>query len=473
MNSEVPGHYCGIVGVYNHPDAAHLTYLGLYALQHRGQESAGIIASDGKRLRGHRAAGLVGDVFDEESLAKLSGHMAIGHVRYSTTGSNTLSNAQPLLVKYNRGQLAVAHNGNLINAAELRAELEGRGAIFQGTSDSEVLVHLIAQTSAHQDFLEGLTTSLYRVKGAYSLLFLCENRMVAVKDPRGIRPLCIGKLGEATVVASESGALDIMGAQYLREVRNGEMLILDEDGIRIENPFPPVDEHFCIFEYIYFSRPDSRAPTGRTIYEIRHAFGERLAAECPVEADVVVPIPDSSNAAAIGFSKASGIPFDLGLIRSHYIGRTFIEPSDGIRHFGAKLKYSPVQSVLEGKRVVLVDDSIVRGTTSRKIVEMVRKAGAREIHMRISAPPWKHPCYYGIDTPNEGELIANKMDEGEMARALHCDSIGFISIEGLRAVAPKTLGYCTACFSGDYTAGKPSDFKKDMMETHEPSATPR
>jgi amidophosphoribosyltransferase len=280
----------------------------------------------------------------------------------------------------------------------------------------------------------------------------------------------MGKLGEATVIASESCALDIMGAQFLREVRNGEMVVLDGEEVRIENPFPPVEERFCIFEYIYFSRPDSRAPNGRTIYEIRHALGEQLAREHPAEADVVIPIPDSSNAAAIGFSKASGIPFDLGLIRSHYIGRTFIEPSEGIRHFGAKLKYSPVATVLEGRRVVLVDDSIVRGTTSRKIVEMVRKAGAKEIHMRISAPPWRHPCYYGIDTPSEEELIANKIDVAQMTRALGCDSIGFISIEGLRAVAPKTLTYCTACFSGDYCAGKPSDFKKDIMEAHEQHA---
>jgi amidophosphoribosyltransferase len=466
MSQEMPGHYCGIVGVFGHPEAAHLAYLGLYALQHRGQESAGIVASDGQRLIGHKAEGLVGDVFDEETLAKLTGHMAIGHVRYSTTGSNTLANAQPLLVKYNRGQMAVAHNGNIINAAELREDLEGRGAIFQGTSDSEVLVHLIAQCSAHQEFLEALASSLYRVKGAYSLVFLRERQMVAVKDPHGIRPLCVGKLGEATIVASESCALDIMGAQFLHELRNGEMVVIDEDGVRIEKPFPPAEECFCVFEYIYFSRPDSLAPAARTIYAIRHALGEQLAREHPVQADVVVPIPDSSNAAAIGFAKQAGLPFDLGLIRSHYIGRTFIEPSEGIRHFGAKLKYSPVVSVIEGKRVVLVDDSIVRGTTSRKIVEMVRRAGAKEIHMRISAPPWKHPCYYGIDTPTEGELIANRLSEAQMCKELGCDSIGFVSMAGLRSVAPKTQSYCMACFSGEYGAGKPAEFKKDIMERH-------
>lgn len=469
MHEEMPGHYCGIVGVFGHPEAANLVYLGLYALQHRGQESAGIVASDGRQLIGHRGEGLVGEVFDEGTLGSLKGHMAIGHVRYSTTGSSRLlANVQPLLVKYNKGQLAVAHNGNLINAAELRSELEGRGAIFQGTSDSEVIVHLIAQSGAHQDFLEGLATSLYRVKGAYSLLFLRERQMVAVKDPRGIRPLCIGKLGDAFVVASESCALDIMGAQFLREIKNGEMVVIDEHGVHIENPFPPVEEHFCIFEYIYFSRPDSLAP-GRTIYEIRHALGEQLARERPVEADVVIPTPDSSNAAAIGYSKESGIPFDLGLIRSHYIGRTFIEPSEGIRHFGAKLKYSPVTSVLQDKRVIIVDDSIVRGTTSRKIVEMVRRAGAREVHLRISAPQWKHPCYYGIDTPSATDLIANQLGDEEMRKALGVDSLGFISIEGLRAVAPKTVGYCTACFSGEYPAGRPTDFKKDMLEQDVPA----
>ncbi len=465
LSSEMPGEECGIVGVYGHPEAAKMAYLGLYALQHRGQESAGIVASDGDNLTIYKNKGLVGDVFSpRDRLDELAGPMAIGHVRYSTTGSNRIANAQPLLVNYRGGSLAIAHNGNLINAAELRAELESRGAIFQGTADSEIILHLVAQ-SAGDHFLESLVTSLYRIRGAWSLLFLRENQLVAVRDPRGIRPLCVGKLDGATVVASESCALDIMGAQLLRELKPGEMLIVDEEGIRHEFPFPPVEERFCVFEYIYYSRPDSLAH-GRSIYQIRHALGERLAQEHPVEADLVIPIPDSSNAAAIGYAKAAGIPFDLGLIRSHYIGRTFIEPDQGIRNFGAKLKYSPVASLLEGKSVCVVDDSIVRGTTSIKIVEMLRRAGARQVHLRITAPPWKHPCFYGIDTPSEAELVANRFSVEEMARHFGCDSLGFISVEGLMQVVPRTQNYCTACFSGQYDAGKPIDFKKNLMERH-------
>lgn len=465
MHHEIPHEECGVFGIFGHPEAAKLAYLGLYSMQHRGQESAGIVCSDGNILQAYKNAGKVGDVFKEEDLERLTGTMAIGHVRYSTTGSNTLANAQPLLVNCRSGQLAVAHNGNLINAHEVRNELEARGAIFQGTSDSEVLLHLIAQ-SASQDFHESLTSSLYRVKGAYSLVFLREHQMIAVKDPHGLRPLCLGKLGDAVVVASESCAMQIIGAQYLRELKAGEMVIIDDDGVRVEYPFPPSEENFCIFEYIYFSRPDSEAQ-GRTIYEIRHQLGEQLAHECPAEADVVIATPDSAKPAAIGYAKASGIPYDLGLIRSHYIGRTFIEPSEGIRHFGAKLKYSPVRSVLEGKRVVVVDDSIVRGTTSRKIIDMLRGAGAREVHLRITAPPWRHPCYYGIDTPSYQELAANKMTVEEMAKNIGADSLGFISVKGLKQVAPKTVGYCTSCFTGDYPAGKPSNFQKTMHELRE------
>lgn len=462
LENEMPHEECGVVGVYGHPEAAKLTYLGLYALQHRGQESAGIVSSNGARLSCHKSKGLVNDVFTQKVLDELAGPRAIGHVRYSTTGSNRTVNAQPILVNYRGGALAVAHNGNLINASEMRDELEARGAIFQGTTDSEVLLHMIAQ-SPTDDFLEALVTALYRIKGAYSLLFLRENQMVAVKDPRGIRPLCIGTLDGATVVASESCALDIMGAQLLREVKPGEMVIIDEAGVRLEYPFPPVDEKFCIFEYIYYSRPDS-VSHGRSVYQIRHRLGEQLAQECPAPADVVIPIPDSSNAAAIGFAKAAGLPFDLGLIRSHYIGRTFIEPSERIRHFGAKLKYNPVRSVLEGKSVAVVDDSIVRGTTSIKIIDMLRRAGAREIHLRITAPPWKYPCFYGIDTPTEKELIANQMDNEQMCKALGCDTLGFLSVEGLMQIVPKTQGYCTACFTADYCAGKPNNFKKNMLE---------
>jgi amidophosphoribosyltransferase len=393
--------------------------------------------------------------------------MAIGHVRYSTTGSNRIANAQPLLANYRGNMLAVAHNGNLINATEIRHQLEQRGAIFQGTADSEMILHLIAQ-STNPEFLEALVSSLYRVKGAYSLLFLRENQMVAVKDPRGFRPLCMGTLDGATVIASESCALDIIGAQYLREIRPGEMIVIDESGVRIENPFPPAEERFCIFEYIYYSRPDSIAQ-GRTIYQIRTQLGAQLARESPCPCDVVIPVPDSSNAAAIGYAEELGVPFHLGLMRSHYIGRTFIEPDEGIRHFGAKLKYSPVRSILEDKSVCVVDDSIVRGTTSIKIVEMLRKAGAKQVHLRITAPPWKNPCFYGIDTPNEKQLMAAQLTHEEMEKKLGVDSLGFISVKGLMAIAPHTASYCTACFSGDYPVGKPTNFVKNINEIPQPA----
>lgn len=453
---EMPGEECGIVGVFGHPEAAKMTYLGLYALQHRGQESAGIVTSDGEQLHCHKSKGLVNEVFTQDVFDHLPGSMAIGHVRYSTTGASMASNAQPLLVNYRGGSLGAAHNGNLVNAAPLRDELEARGAIFQTTTDSEALVHMIAQ-SPTDDFLTALVDCVGRLEGAFSLVFLRENQMVALKDPHGIRPLCIGKLDGATVIASESCALDIMGAQHLRELKNGEMVVIDEDGTRIEHPWPQVEERFCVFEYIYYSRPDS-VNQGRTVYEVRHRLGEQLAEECPADGDIVVAVPDSSNAAAIGYAKAAGLPYELGLIRSHYIGRTFIEPSQGIRNFGVKLKFNPVRGILEDKRVVMVDDSIVRGTTFRKICEMIRKAGAREIHLRITAPPWKYPCYYGIDTPSREELIANQLEtQQQYCDYFGCDSIGHISVPGLLAVAPRTQGYCTACFNGNYEAGHPGD----------------
>lgn len=462
MREEMPSEACGIVGVFGHPEAAKLTYLGLYMLQHRGQESAGIVSSGGGRLNCYKARGRVSEVFNRARLDELTGAMAIGHVRYSTSGSNRKVNAQPILVNYKGGQMAVAHNGNLTNAAEMRRELESRGAIFQGTADSEVLLHMIAQAPT-DNFEEALVTSLYRLRGAYSLLLMRPDGIYAVKDPHGIRPLCIGKLDGATIVASESCALDIMGAQLLREVKPGEMLAIDENGVRIENPFPPCEERFCVFEYIYYSRPDSQR-MGRSIYEIRLKLGERLAEEQPAPADLVIPVPDSSNPAAIGYAQAAGLSFHLGLIRSHYIGRTFIEPDEGIRHFGAKIKYSPLRSILEGRSVAVIDDSIVRGTTSVKIVEMLRKAGARQIHLRITAPPWKHPCYYGIDTPTEAELIANHKSVDQMAGIFGVDSLGFISVEGLLKVVPPTVGYCTSCFTGSYPAGRPDHFTKHMME---------
>jgi amidophosphoribosyltransferase len=463
--SEMPGEECGVVAVYNHPEAAKLTYLGLYALQHRGQESAGIVSSDGKRLYTYKSKGLVADVFTPEALNSLPGDMAIGHVRYSTTGSSVIANAQPIVANYKYGGLAVAHNGNLTNADELRFELEERGAIFQGSTDTEVLIHLVAKSGA-ADFEEALVPSLARLKGAYSLAILREDRVIAVRDPRGFRPLCIGKLGDGYVIASESCALDIMNAQYLRELQPGEVITFHGGIAKSTRPFPPEPSAFCVFEYIYFSRPDSMAHA-RSINEWRNRLGEQLAAEHPAEADVVIAVPDSSVPAAIGYARRSGIPYDIGLVRSHYVGRTFIEPDQAIRDFGARIKYNPVRGVLQDKRVVVVDDSIVRGTTSRKIVNMIRDAGAREIHFRVSAPPWKNPCYFGIDTPEISKLLAATHTHEEMRQFIGADTLGFVSLQGLYNVMPKTTNYCNACFTGEYPEGqKPAtEFKKEILET--------
>lgn len=462
-HDDKPREECGIVGVFGHPEAAKLAYLALYSLQHRGQESAGIISSDGKKTHIHRGKGLVSEVFSQPVLDSLEGNMAIGHVRYSTTGSSTLQNVAPLVANYRAGQMAVAHNGNLTNAAELRTELEGRGAIFQNTTDSEVLLHMIAQSPA-DDFEEALTTSLQRIRGAYSLVILRENKIIALKDPHGIRPLCMGTLDGATIVASESCALDIMDAQYLREIKAGEMAVLEPGGVRLEHPFPPAEEKFCVFEYIYFSRPDSIIGK-KSISGIRHRLGRRLAVDHPAEADIVIAIPDSSNAAAVGYAEQIGLPFKFGLIRNHYIGRTFIEPEDRIRHFGVKIKFNAVRSVLYDKRVIVVDDSVVRGTTGKKIVAMLRKAGARTVHFRTTAPPWKHPCFYGIDTPTETELIANRLSIKEIGEYMGADSMAYLSPEGLLESVPRQRSYCTACFTGKYEAGKPKKFEKNQHET--------
>lgn len=463
MELDKPREECGVVGVFNHPEAAKLAYLGLYALQHRGQEGAGIVSSDGRDLFSHRDVGLVNDVFTQPILDSLEGHMAIGHVRYSTTGSNMLANTQPLLANYRSGQVALAHNGNIVNAGELRYELENRGAIFQNSTDSEVLLHLIAQSPA-SDFEEALISSLPRLKGAYSILIQREGKMIALKDPHGIRPLCMGTLDGATIIASESCALDIMDAQYLREIKPGEMIVLEEDGIRIEHPFPQQPEKFCVFEFIYFSRPDS-VRANRSLSSIRNQLGRQLAIEHPAEGDIVIAIPDSSNDAATGYAQEIGIPFRFGLIRNHYVGRTFIEPEDRIRHFGAKIKFNAVRSVLRDQRVIVVDDSVVRGTTGKKIVAMLRKAGAKEVHFRASAPPWRNPCFYGIDTPTEEELIANKLSPEQIAEYMGADSMGYLSVEGTMESVPKQIGYCTACFTGNYEAGKPASFKKNQHET--------
>ncbi|HET9451948.1 MAG TPA: amidophosphoribosyltransferase, partial [Aggregicoccus sp.] len=441
---------CGIFGISGHAEAANLTYLGLHALQHRGQEAAGIVSSDGTRLHAHREEGLVADIFTSAVLSHLPGESAIGHVRYSTAGGAGLKNAQPLSVAYSGGQLALAHNGNLVNATELREELEAAGAIFQSDSDSEVFIHLIAR-SQKPTFEEKLVEALTRVKGAYSLLLITPKRLVAVRDALGIRPLVLGRLKGGYVLASETTALDLIEAEFIREIEAGEMLVIDEKGMRSLQPFAPGKRlGRCIFEHVYFAKPDS-VLFGLGVYETRKQLGKQLAREAPAPgADLVIAVPDSGVPAAIGFAQESGIPFDVGLIRSHYVGRTFIEPQQSIRHFGVKLKLSAVRSVLKGKRVVVIDDSIVRGTTSRKIVKLLKAAGALEVHLRISSPPTQWPCYYGIDTPSRQELIASTHTVEEIARYVTADSLSYLSEEGLGlAVGDKArTSFCTACFSG-------------------------
>ncbi len=441
---------CGLFGVFGHPEASHLTYMGLYALQHRGQESAGIAAGDGGKLRLERGMGLVNDVFDEGVLARLPGDRAIGHVRYSTSGDTVASNAQPYLIECHRGPIAVGHNGNLVNAALLRQELEAAGSIFQSTSDTEVILHLYARS--HRERLEdAIASSLFKVMGAFSLVFLTPEALVAARDPWGFRPLVLGKLNGATIVASETTALDLIGAEYVRVVEPGELIVVDADGVRSLKPFPPEPAAHCIFEHVYFARPDS-VVFGRTVLQSRILLGRLLARENPVPGDVVVAVPDSGIGAALGYAQESGIPFEWGLIRNHYVGRTFIAPRQGQRSVGVRIKLNPVRQVIEGRRVVLIDDSIVRGTTSRKIVRMVREAGAREVHLRISSPPTISPCYYGIDTPTKGELIASAHSVEEIRCFIEADSLGYLSHQGLLQAVddPEGRRHCTACFSGRY-----------------------
>src|SRR5450432_3633165 len=440
---------CGVFGIYGHKEAANLTYLGLHALQHRGQESAGIVTSDGSQLSLHRGMGHVIDVFPPEQLERLGGPHAIGHVRYSTAGGSALKNAQPIAVDYARGSIAVAHNGNLTNAEALREKLEERGSIFQSTSDTEVIVHLFA-ISRQKSFEDRVADALSQVQGAYSLLILTPESMIAVRDPMGIRPLCLGKLPgtETYVVASEPSSFDLIDAQYVRDIEPGEMLVIEPRGLRSVWPFAELPRHTCIFEYVYFARPDSNID-GVSVYEARKNLGRALAREHGIKADVVIPVPDSGVPATIGYAEESKLPFELGLVRSHYVGRTFIEPRQSIRHFGVRLKLNPISAILKGKIVVVVDDSIVRGTTSRKIVRMIRDAGATEVHMRISSPPTRWPCFYGIDTPSRNELIAATHEIEGVARFIECDTIGYLSIDGLhKAVGPG--GYCDACFTGEY-----------------------
>jgi amidophosphoribosyltransferase len=445
---------CGVFGVYGHPEAANLAYLGLYALQHRGQESAGIVASTGSDLNLHRAMGEVEEIFQPNVLSKLKGSSAIGHTRYSTAGDKALLNAQPIMIDCNKGKIAVAHNGNLTNALEHRRRLEHRGSIFQTNSDTEVIVHLIARSQA-RNLSAALGDALNQVEGAYSLLVLTPEEMYAVRDPRGFRPLALGKFttadgNEAWVVASETCAFDLINAEHVRDVEPGELLRVSRSGIETIRFSAPKPHQFCVFEHVYFSRPDSTV-FGRSVNESREMLGRLLAQEHPVEADMIVPIPDSGVPAAIGYSLESRIPFRMGLIRNHYIGRTFIEPSQAIRNFGVKLKLNPVRNLVAGKRVVLVDDSIVRGTTSRKLVRLMRDAGAKEVHMRISCPPTISPCYYGVDTPTKEELIASCNSPEQICKYLGADTLGYLSMAGLRqAVNDKNGEFCTSCYTGVY-----------------------
>ena len=440
---------CGIFGIFDHQEAAHITYLGLYALQHRGQESAGIVVSDGKQLTGYRGMGLVPDVFQEKQLQTFNGRIGIGHVRYSTTGGSEIKNAQPFQVDYSRGSLAIAHNGNLVNTRELRSRLEKAGSIFQSTMDSEIIVHLIAK-SRGATFEDALIDSVQKLKGAYSLVLLTQTQMIGVRDPRGFRPLCLGKLNGSYVLASETCALDLIQAEYIREINPGEVIIIDDNGLRSLKPFPPNKPSLCIFEFIYFARPDSRV-FGESVYQTRKRLGIELALESPVSSDLVIPMPDSGNCAALGFAEASGIPFEMGITRNHYVGRTFIQPSQISRDLGVKVKLNPVKEIINNKRIVVIKDSIVRGTTSRIRMKNLREAGAKEVHMRVSCPPHKYPCYYGIDFPTRQELIASSHSIEEIGKYIGVDSLGYLSLEGMIKAMPFPREmFCLSCFDGEY-----------------------
>jgi amidophosphoribosyltransferase len=447
---------CGVFGIFGHPEAANMTYLGLYALQHRGQESAGIAASDAKHVRISRSMGYVADIFDGETLSALPGPLAIGHVRYSTAGESKLLNAQPILIDCAHGQIALCHNGNIVNAHELRDELVQQGSIFQSNSDTEVILHLYARSKA-RSIEDAIIESVRQVQGAFSLVMLTKDRLIAVRDPHGFRPLALGRLGDAVVICSETCAMDLIGATYERDVEPGEVLIVSADSTRSIKPFPPAPLAHCIFEHVYFARPDSYV-FGRSVNEVRTELGRVLARDQAVDADVVVPVPDSGVCAAMGFAEQSGVPLRMGLIRNHYVGRTFIQPQASIRHFGVKVKLNPVRSVLEGRRVILVDDSLVRGTTSQKIVRMVRAAGAKEVHVRISCPPTISPCFYGVDTPRKAELIAATHTIEEIREFLEADSVAYLSLEGLLStVNTERSSYCTSCYTGKYPVPVPSD----------------
>jgi amidophosphoribosyltransferase len=454
---------CGIFGIFGHPEAANLTYLGLYALQHRGQEGSGICSSDGRRLYIEKSLGLVAEVFNEKVLNKLPGHIAIGHNRYSTTGSSTIENVQPLMATYSLGSIAIAHNGNLIDIDTLRDKLEKEGAIFQSTSDSEIFLHLIARAKSGEP-RERIANAVKQISGAFSLLLMTERELIAVRDPYGIRPLALGKVKDAYVVASETCAFDLIGASYIRDINPGEMLIIDENGINSIKLFNSVKPAYCVFEFIYFARPDSYIFDHVCVNTVRKELGRQLAREHKVDADIVIAVPDSGVPAAMGYAEESGIPFEFGLIRNHYVGRTFIEPKQSIRHFGVKIKLNPVADALKGKRVIVIDDSIVRGTTSKKIVKMIREiGGTKEVHMRVSSPPTIGPCFYGIDTPSRQELIASSHTIEEIRKYITADSIAYLSVEGLKKILPNSDSYCMACFTCQY----PIEFqskKKHQLE---------
>lgn len=453
---------CGVFGIYGHPEAANLTYLGLYALQHRGQEGAGICSSDGRQLFLEKSMGLVADVFSEKRLRRLPGHLAIGHNRYSTAGSSVLKNVQPIVANFSLGTLAIAHNGNLVSSADLRSSLEEDGAIFQSSSDSEVIVHLIAHSKGN-DFYERVAHAISQINGSFSLLILRERELIAIRDPFGVRPLSLGMKDGAYVVASETCAFDLIGATYIRDIDPGEILIVNERGLESMKIFNSQRKAFCVFEFIYFSRPDSNIFGGINVNEMRKEFGRQLARESRTDADLVIPVPDSGVPAAIGFSEESKIPFDFGLIRNHYVGRTFIEPKHSIRHFGVKIKLNPVKKLLEGKRLIVIDDSIVRGTTSKKIVKMLREGGgAKEVHLKISSPPTIGPCFYGIDTPTRRELIASTHLLDEIRKYVTADSLSYLTLEGLKKIVPNSHNYCSACFDCNYPISFPGEHLKQM-----------
>lgn len=461
---QYPKHYCGVFGIFGHPNAAELTYYGLYALQHRGQESAGIVACDGKQFRVHRGMGLVSQIFNADILHNLAGAMAIGHTRYSTTGSSHLRNAQPLTVDCSKGQIAIAHNGNLTNAADLRERLEAKGSIFQTTVDSEIILHLMAQPSLNGHG-NNLIETVRRIEGAFSLVIMTENELIGVRDPHGFRPLSIGKVGDAWVLASETCALDLIHAKFVRDVEPGEIVIIDKAGLRSVRYYPEHERRaFCIFEYVYFARPDSTI-SGRNVYKVRVEMGRQLARECPIEADVVVPVPDSGNCAALGYSLESGIPYEMAFVRNHYIGRSFLQPSQLIRDFNVRVKLNLIPDLVKDKRVIIVDDSIVRGTTCKARVNNLKEAGAREVHVLVSCPAHMHPCVYGIDFPDRSKLMAANYSREEIRRYLSADSLHYLSQDGMvQATGLPRNSFCMACYDGDYPVKYDPAMDKLIME---------